>query len=48
MYKMNWMAETSPVQIHDSTAIPTLREVEGDDFQIVRSHAVKAIENLLQ
>jgi len=33
--------------IGDSAAIPTLREVEKRDcFQVVRSHAAKAIERL--
>jgi HEAT repeat protein len=46
-----WMVHCAIIQslvrIDDPRAIPTLREIEtSDGFQVVRSHAAKAIERL--
>ena len=46
-----WMVRCAIIQalemIGDPWAIPTLREVaENDGFQVVRSHAAKAVERL--
>ena len=46
-----WMVRCAIIQalvrIDDPLAIPTLREIEtSDGFQVVRSHAAKAIERL--